>query len=133
MTTALATTAPAAAASSPMDHRRSQLHAAVASATTAKQQVPGELRWCAPPGCAAACGPANSKRSTAAHNRVPRPPSSTPRTTQDFTEVTVLFEQLAPDQSHASAQRAAAEAMILSDRDTDTRLALHEFSALLSK
>jgi hypothetical protein len=47
--------------------------------------------------------------------------------------VTALFQQLAPQQSHESAQNAAVEALLLSDRDIDASLNQQEFQQLLAK
>lgn len=51
----------------------------------------------------------------------------------DFHEVTALFQQLAPQQSAESAQNAAVEALLMSDKNTDTKLSKAEFAELLSK
>jgi hypothetical protein len=50
-----------------------------------------------------------------------------------FAEVTALFQQLAPQQSYGSAQNAAVEALLLSDRDIDTKLNQQEFQQMLAK
>lgn len=51
----------------------------------------------------------------------------------DFQEVTTLFHQLQPKQSVESARNAAVEALLLADRNADTRLNRQEFAQLLTK
>jgi hypothetical protein len=47
--------------------------------------------------------------------------------------VSALFQSLAPGQSPQSAQNAAAEALMLADRNANSRLDVAEFQQLVKK
>lgn len=47
--------------------------------------------------------------------------------------MTALFKQLAPNQSTESARNAAVEALLMSDKNVDTRLNRREFEEMLLK